>query len=681
MQPPQEHPLARRVRLLGASLRLAVSRHDRKIVLYAMAIFILVFSLIGAWKYWSFSYNALDLAIYNQVATNTVHGHWFQFTIHPHSYLGDHLELFLVALIPFYAIAQHPLTLVILQTIALALVAYPIMRIAERFVGKPWHVLFGLAYLANPVIQNMTLFEFHMLPFAIPLLSLAILGYVKRKYWLFLIPSLLALTVREDVSLVVAGMGVLALMERRSWRWSVVPMVVGAGWFALAMKLTAHFSGYGQYKFLVYYTWLGGTVPEIIKHALLKPWIVLQHLFALSNVAFLIALLLPFAYLPIFGLRWLIPAAPIFLQILLVQSPGELLLSIHYPSLLLPFLVVASAVAFQKLLTPPPRGIFHALGQQRAMVIVIVVIAVVYSMLVIGPLAQAVPVVASTSRIADRVALERSVVRSLPDLGAVAGFETITELSRKTSLYSLHYVFLGKKQFSQGAYTLPDDAKAILLDLRDPLLYQLLYESKDADNKNGYGRIRSLIADRGFEPTLYLDRFVLYEQLPASRVPDTYSLTMPTKLFGRASTHGDLEFLGWSTPTGKLATSGSSVRHESYTVIPLNLTFMKNAASDATAQLEFRYLENGKLRYRVVMPFGGGVYPTSDWVTRQPVTSRYELLFPRQLRGKPIDLEARVLKVEGDVLLNGVRSLVLRYRKYETVGAPLELGRIEVSTL
>lgn len=670
-----EHPLARRVRTLGETLSRIAHERERGILLWAAGAFVVIFSLIGAWKLWSFGYNALDLGIYRQVATNSIHGNPFGFTIHPHSYLGDHLELFFAILFPLFALVPHGLTLVVLQAFALALAVFPLSKIAERIVGKPWHLLFALGYLANPTIQNMALFEFHLLPFAIPLVSFALLAYLDRKFWRFLIFLLLALTVREDVSLAVIGLGIFALVERRSARWSVVPLVLGASWLVLAFKLTAFFSGYSQYKFLVYYGWLGSGISEMVRTALTQPWIVVQHLFSIPNIGFLLALLLPFAYLPLLKPRWLIPIVPTILQLLLVQSAGELLVEIHYPSLLIPFFVVASAAAFRSVLTPPPRGVFSKLARERAMTTIIIVVVVLYGMVVIGPIAPALPLLAQSSAIADRVRLERAFTHTLPRGGTVAGYETIAELADRPRLYSLHYVFLGKKQFSSEPYVLPDDASIVLLDLRDFLLYQLLYRRAERDHEGGYARIRAMLAERKFVVTSYLDRFAVLERgAESTSAIELVTTQSPPRLQGTPSNHEELSLLGWSTPSGFLKAATQSGGETTFTSLPLSLTFTKTGRSPEIRPIEFLFKRSGKSVYRELMPLGGGVLPTSDWNMNETVTSNYRLLIPKRFAGQRLELSARVLDVDGEVSLNGVRSLILKYNRYRQLGPDISIG-------
>lgn len=684
-----EHPLARRLREFGQRCYQSAVRRERTTIICAVVVFVCLFTGLGAWKLWSFSYNALDLAIYRQVAEHSINGQLFAFTIHPHSYLGDHLELFLVALLPFYTAAQSALTLIMLQALALAIAALPLAKIAARFVGKPWHLLLIAAYLGNPAIQNMALFEFHLLPFAVPLVSYALLAFLEKRFARFVVFSLLAMTVREDVSLVVAGFGVLALLERRSWRWSIVPIVVGSVWFIAALKLTAYFAGYAEYKFLAYYRWLGDSVPTMIQTALTKPWLVLQRLVAPSNLAFFLAVLLPFAYLPLTRARWLIPVIPIFLQLMLVQSPGELLLSIHYPALLIPFFVVAAAAALQQLFRPPPTvvggaptkavasGLFARLARERGMSLIILTVVIVYSMLVIGPLAQAVPILASTASIRDRVALERSLTNQLPNGGTVAGFETITSLSNRLRLYSLHYVFLGNKQFSSEPYVLPNDADVIILDQRDFLLYHLLYRYDEGDNRNGYRRIRELISSRNFTVSSHLDRFVILQRADTANTSALYSLGVPSSPQGMNSQHGPLSFNGWTSPDRELTASQTTVDNQAVQFLPVSLTFTNRQDTDDILHIEFLFKQADTTVYRSLLPLGGGIYPTSDWPTNEVVTSNYRLLLPRFLPAGQLTLTARVIKGDGDVGLNGLRSLQLRYKTYTQLGPTIELGTVE----
>ncbi len=673
------HPLVRAFNERVTRCTSFLIAKERRILTCAAIAFVAVITAIAAWKLWAFGYNSLDLAIYRQVAAESLRGHLFTFSIHPHSYLGDHLELLFVLVWPFYAAIKHPLTLVVVQAAALALSVFPLAAITRRILPKPWHLIFALGFLANPVLQNMSLYEFHMLPFAIPVLSFAILAYLKKRYPWYLACLVLACLVREDVSFVVVGLGILALVDRRTWKWSIVPMMLGAGWLFAALKITAHFNGYGHYKFLAYYGWLGASVPEITKNIFLHIDKVLLHLVQPQALAFMAALLLPLAFLPVFKTRWLIPVIPSLFQFLLMQSPSELVVEIHYPSVFLPFLTIAAAAAFNTIIDPSQRSILNRFSKERGIAGVIVVIVIIYSMFVIGPLAQSVPVIARTTTIADRVSLERDFVNSVPTGPVVAGYETITDLSARPKLYSLHYQFLGRKQYSTESYTIPDDAQTVLVDMRDFLMYQLLYKYNDKDNRNGYSRIRDMLATRGFVLTAYCDRFALYQKNGAPSSDSLYTINDSAAQNGTHSAHDDLEFTGWSSPTNSLRLATFTLNAHNYTVLPISLSFKKmnnGNAGNLFDNMNVQFVSLGKVRYQSPVPLGGGMYPPNDWTVGDTVTSNYRLLVPSFLAHTKLTLRITLYRSDGEVSLNGARSLVIKYRNPEQLGDPIDLGTI-----
>src|SRR3989338_11483692 len=117
----------------------------------AITLYVVVFGAISVWRYNNFSYNAMDLAILNKVFYNSAHGDLFASSIHPPTYLADHLELVVLILLPVYALFQHPITLLLLQTLVLGLSAWPVYRLRPppphpRRGGAP-----GFVWLPDPV--------------------------------------------------------------------------------------------------------------------------------------------------------------------------------------------------------------------------------------------------------------------------------------------------------------------------------------------------------------------------------------------------------------------------------------------------------------------------------------------------------------------------------------------------
>jgi len=434
------------------------------------------------WKYSHQLYNALDLGIYTQTAWNIIHTHsWFN-AIQNSVYLGDHVELLLYPLAYISSIYLHPLTLTIIQILAIVSTSIPLYLIAKKFLPEKTSCVLSVAFLLNPLIWNIALFEFHMLAFAIPMLMWLLFAYASKSYKLFLVFLLLSLLVREDVALVIFGIGALSLIDKRSIRWWLVPFVFSIGWFVGALAINAHFAEDG-YKFSLFYFWLGSSTSDILIRLITDPWFVISHVLNISNILLPIALLLLFLGFPLKGLRGLVPALPIFAQICFGLFNAKTILSTHYTSLLIPFFLYATIIGVQQLQKSSwAQGILRVVEFRRLLLLIgIVIICVNFAFL--GPVAG----LFKTTRDHDN-ALAASIP---PSSSVIASYGPLTTISARQWAYSLHYVALGHKQYSTSPYTLDVKPDYILLDLEDLTTLEFQY----ATNKN-YEKDYATLPDR-----------------------------------------------------------------------------------------------------------------------------------------------------------------------------------------
>ena len=133
---------------------------SKKFVLSIIILWTVIILFISYWKYTNYLFNGFDLAIYNQAMFNTINGKLMGLSIHPHNYFGDHFEPILFLLTPLYVFFAHPLTLIIAQTLAIALSAWAVYLIAKLKLSHNWSFLLTLAWLLNPFVNaslNFTL--------------------------------------------------------------------------------------------------------------------------------------------------------------------------------------------------------------------------------------------------------------------------------------------------------------------------------------------------------------------------------------------------------------------------------------------------------------------------------------------------------------------------------------------
>jgi len=478
--------------------------------LWLAIISVTLFLIVGTfWKYHLFAYNALDLAIFNQVFWKTAHGELFGLTIHPHSYLGDHAGLIILALTPIYLLWSDPRTLLLLQSVALILPAAFIWLLVQNRantlnIGRNWTrltaVLMSAAWLASPAVHNTGFFEFHLLPFALLPLFGAALAYEQDDRLGFVAWSLLAFVCREDVAFVILMFSFLAWLENRKLWWRLFPFLSGLSWFVGASFLIKAFNPDGGYKFMVYYEWLGHNPVVAATNVFIHPLRTLSHVMTFANLEMALALLMPLAFLPLLKPRRLLIALLPLLQIILgAPGGGQNVTEMHYVTLFLPALFLA---AIDGLLTLPDREWFDRLPLKREdakrAAWLVVVICIAYGFVALGPWPKAVASLFDPEA-RHRASLTAQALRQIPeDAPVAASYSMLPNLSGRDEIYSLHYLFLGVSQFAVAKYPVPDGLQYLALENSDLITYRSQFTNTqwaEPYYADGRSRLRAVMSD------------------------------------------------------------------------------------------------------------------------------------------------------------------------------------------
>ncbi len=461
------------------------------IVIIAIALYCIVFCTITILKYTQFGYNGLDLAIINQVFFTTAHGAPFSSSIHPPSYLGDHVTPIVLLLAPLYGIFDSPIFLLIIQTIALAAAAWPLFLIAQKILPKKLHIIPSLVWLVNPFVHNINLFEFHFLAL-LPLVIFFLVYYYKEKkflpYCTFLVAALL---IREDVFLILIAIAIIALIEKRSIKWWLTPCALGIGWFAIALSISKIFSVTGAYKFLLYYAWAGNSTSEIIKTIITQPWLLIPKIISIGSIVVVFALLMPIAFTALRRPKYLLLSAPNFIQLTTGTNWQWLtmILFTQYSAMLLPGVFIAGihgvSTIIERLKNSKHKKHLPLAGLLAST-------SVVYGSVMLGPLPQ----VATQLSITEESKSQWQLIESIPDNAHVAsGYSTLAPLSSRHQTASLQYVFLNGLQFLGSDYSLPSSTEYLVVNDNDLLTYQLqfknnsIYQDRYNQSRSGWNQI------------------------------------------------------------------------------------------------------------------------------------------------------------------------------------------------
>ena len=355
---------------------------SRKNLIASLAVWLLILLYIGlfAWqsvaRHQAFATLAYDLGNVNQAFWNTVHGRPLQFTnwrgveldLANDSRLAMHVEPIYFVLAPIYWLWQQPETLLVLQTVILALGALPVFWLArDRLRSHLAGVAFAAVYLLFPGLEAANMWEFHAVALAAPLLLFAFYFGQKGRWLLLWLFALLAMATKEEVSLSTLVMGfcfaVWGLFEARrappqpqgagAWMRRAVrtPQVIhglalmgiSALWFVVAVFIVIpQFEG-SRSPYLSYYAQLtadAGTGSGGIFALLMAA---LRSIFSPRNLEYLVDLYTPVAFLSVFSpLALAISTPDLAINLLSTHEPMHFTEKYHYVAPLLPGIMISA---------------------------------------------------------------------------------------------------------------------------------------------------------------------------------------------------------------------------------------------------------------------------------------------------------------------------------------------------
>lgn len=306
------------------------------------------------YRHWEFHTDAFDLGNMDQAVWNTLHGHPFRFTNRGNDDFGlptrlsIHVEPILLPLSLLYLIHSGPATLLLTQTVALALGAVPLFALSLRRLPRLPFVGVGLvfAYLLSPFTVSQALWDFHPVTLATPLLLTALWALDARRYGWFLAATLLAMSTKEDVGLSVAVVALLLALARPEKRRFGVILALGALlWVAVCFKvILPHYNVgvVGGNNYWYRYSWLGRSPGEALVNTLTKPWLVWSYLLVPGRMGYLAVILRTAGALGLLSPALLLAALPDLAVNLLSSHTEQYSGFFQYNAIILPYLLGAA---------------------------------------------------------------------------------------------------------------------------------------------------------------------------------------------------------------------------------------------------------------------------------------------------------------------------------------------------
>lgn len=330
-------------------------------LVFLILLFIGFFSYLHLIRHNSLHSNYYDLGIMDQTVYNTYRGRILELTnpegINNFKRMAIHNDIILALLAPFYNIFSGPQTLLVIQTIIIALGALPIYLLSKLILkSKYLGVIFAFTYLMYPPLQRANNFDFHAVMLAISFLLFMFYFFWTKKYWVSILFFTLSIISKEEISLTTAVFAFLMMIfaykknDRKKLFYSSLILTISIFWFIASIWLIAPYFRGSQHFALFRYKNLGDSPTEIIKNVFTKPSIYINLIFNNTNLQYIFLLLLPLGFLSLFSPIYLLIAAPEFMINFLSSHWQMRGIDNHYAAIIIPFVFISAIFGVKEII-------------------------------------------------------------------------------------------------------------------------------------------------------------------------------------------------------------------------------------------------------------------------------------------------------------------------------------------
>jgi hypothetical protein len=330
----------------------------------------------------------------------------------------------------------------------------------------------------------------------------------------------LALFAKEDIGLAVAGLGLVAALCHRRWRFGVTWACLGAGYSLLALFVIIPAFRHGPSDTLGRYHWLGSTPLAMLRTLVMRPGFVLRNMAIGQDILTFLQLAAPLSFAPLIGLPALVPALPALAINALSAFFLQGTVYYHYVVPVIPFMIIAAVLGLDwltireggkklvSLASPAAAESRRGLGLGLTLLLLAVSASWIYENPITANTVAASVTVQELVEPEDGLASSSPIPLILPNLAAVReGLKLVPDgvALVTTDGYAPHLShrpeigLVGR----DPSMTVDPEVEAVFLNLRD-LRVRMACE--------GYRHYLASALDEGFGVTYYRDRVVLVER-------------------------------------------------------------------------------------------------------------------------------------------------------------------------
>jgi uncharacterized membrane protein len=191
-------------------------------------------------KYRAYNSELWDIGIISHAFSTTVRGYFFQniaagSTV-TMSAFSQHTELILIILYPFFALFQHPLTLVAIQSVVMSVTVLCFYRLCRIILkDETASLLLSFCFSVYPAFLYSGILDFHGDVLALPFIILMITASIEKKRQSAIVFLVLSLLCKEYVALTGLIWGIYCLLALKEKKTGILLCIISSLWFTCAM--------------------------------------------------------------------------------------------------------------------------------------------------------------------------------------------------------------------------------------------------------------------------------------------------------------------------------------------------------------------------------------------------------------------------------------------------------------
>jgi uncharacterized membrane protein len=214
--PPYDRRVRRSLPVLSRGLRRAVTAPPGSVwrdpVIWAIAAAAFgAYFVISLYRLLTLTPSSYDLGIFTEFVRqlSQLHAPIDDVWGPGYNFEGDHFEIAVGVIAPFFRLFPTPATLLFFQALFAAVSVFPVAAVAILLTGKSSGRLIAFAYAFSWGLQQMIDFDFHEVALAVPLLAFSVSALVRRRPGAAIGWALPLVFVKEDQGFTVAAIGAL----------------------------------------------------------------------------------------------------------------------------------------------------------------------------------------------------------------------------------------------------------------------------------------------------------------------------------------------------------------------------------------------------------------------------------------------------------------------------------------